>query len=154
MVKIKNKFRFGWSSQSKLETCHKDLQLVMAESLKVSFIDFGVSEGHRSAERQQELFKQNKTKIDGVNLFGKHNNYPSKAADIYPFINGKADYSFNALCYLAGVIQGVAGRLLEDWTITHYIRWGGNWDNDGVILTDQRFDDLPHFELVKAEGCF
>lgn len=27
------------------------------------------------------------------------------------------------------------------------LRWGGDWDSDGDF-SDQRFDDLPHFELV------
>ena len=26
------------------------------------------------------------------------------------------------------------------------IRWGGDWNGDGT-LTDQTFNDLPHFEL-------
>jgi len=28
------------------------------------------------------------------------------------------------------------------------IRWGGDWNMD-TYVKDQRFNDLPHFELVK-----
>jgi hypothetical protein len=27
------------------------------------------------------------------------------------------------------------------------IRWGGDWDQDGFVA-DERFLDMPHFELI------
>jgi peptidoglycan LD-endopeptidase CwlK len=29
------------------------------------------------------------------------------------------------------------------------IRWGGDWDGDGD-LSDHKFNDLPHFELIDS----
>jgi len=26
--------------------------------------------------------------------------------------------------------------------------WGGNWDADQVIIDDQNFNDLGHFEII------
>lgn len=146
-----NKHKFGKSSEEKLSTCHQDLQLIMRKAISISDIDFGIAEGHRSIEVQQQYFKEGKSKIDGIKVKGKHNYTPSLAADIYAFVNGKATWENEHITYLAGLIAAVADILLEQKKITHTIRWGGNWDMDGEILLDQSFDDRPHFELVKPK---
>ena len=69
--------------------------------------------------------------------------------DIYPYFDNGAKWDNEHLSYLAGLIHGVTEMLLVEGKITHKIRWGGNWDMDGVILIDQTFDDRPHFELIK-----
>ncbi len=144
-------YQFGKRSKEKLATCHKDLQLIAEESLKVSQVDFGVSEGHRTIEKQQEYFNSGKSKVDGIKIKGKHNYQPSLAFDIYAYVSGnpKLAFSHTYLAYLGGVITAVAKRLLNEGKITHKVRWGYNWDSDGEIGTDQRFQDLPHFELKK-----
>ena len=143
-------FRLGKTSKKRLETCHNDLQLIINEAIKITNIDFGVAEGHRSIEKQKQYFDEGKSKIDGVNKKGKHNYNPSLAVDIYPYFNNGAKWDNEHLSYLAGVIHAVSSLLLEQGKINHKIRWGGNWDMDGVILLDQSFDDRPHFELIKA----
>ena len=57
-------------------------------------------------------------------------------------------YDFNHLSLIAGVVMSTAKRLKNEGKVTHGIRWGGNWDMDGQIITDQTFNDLPHVELV------
>jgi len=44
-------------------------------------------------------------------------------------------------------VLGVAEALLQQGVISHRVRWGGDWDGD-KDTTDQRFNDLVHFELV------
>jgi peptidoglycan L-alanyl-D-glutamate endopeptidase CwlK len=139
---------FGKTSTERLDSCHHEIQLIMRAALEVSQIDFGIAEGYRTVERQKELFDQKLSKIDGINQRGKHNYKSSCAADIYAYVNGKASWSEKDLCYLGGLITGVANRLKKEGKISSNIRWGGNWDGDGVIVTDQGFIDLPHFELV------
>lgn len=142
---------FGTRSKEKLSQCHVDLQLIAEESLKVSSMDFGVSEGHRTIEKQLEYYRTGRSKVDGIKIKGKHNYQPSLAIDIYAYIPGKPKLAFNIsnLAYLGGVLTATAKRLLNEGKITHRLRWGANWDGDGEILTDQRFQDMPHFELVK-----
>ena len=53
------------------------------------------------------------------------------------------------LAYVAGVIQAAARHLYTKGEVEHLIRWGANWDKDGVIDFDQQFDDYPHHELYK-----
>lgn len=143
-------YKFGKRSEAQLATCHTDLQLIMRESLKVSPIDFGIVEGHRSVQDQQKYFKAGKSKIDGIKTKSKHNVSPSEACDLVVVVPGKASHSYEIrhLSYLAGVIHAVAELLLVQGRIKHAIRWGGNWDEDGEIITDQTFQDLVNFELV------
>jgi len=149
---IKNKF--GNRSKEKLNTCHSDLQKIMNLSISRSVVDFGVSEGHRSLKRQKKLYDEGKSKIDGISRKGKHNYKPSLAVDIYTYhpdlaTRRKIAYSKEHLSYIAGIIQGCARELYEEGQVSHIIRWGANWDSDGIIALDHSFDDYPHFELIK-----
>lgn len=149
-------FKFGKRSLEKLETCHKDLQKIAKLSINRSMIDFGISEGHRSVARQKELFNSvpPRTKIDGVKNKSKHNERPSMAFDIYAYhpdleTRRKIDFDKIHLSYLGGVIVSCAKELYLRGEITHKVRWGANWNSDGIIDYDQNFDDYPHFELIK-----
>tara|TARA_R110002020_G_scaffold17376_4_gene61107 strand:- start:2042 stop:2470 length:429 start_codon:yes stop_codon:yes gene_type:complete len=141
-------YQFSPTSLLRLATCHEDLQLIFKVSILTSRIDFGIAEGHRSIGKQLEYFRAGKSKIDGVEKKGKHNYTPSMAVDIYAYYNGSAKWDKESLCYLAGHIIAVADQLFGEGQVGFKIRWGGNWSNDGVIVHDQTFDDLPHFELV------
>lgn len=149
-------FEFGKRSNEKLDTCHKDLQKITRLAIKRSHVDFGISEGNRSIERQYQLFLEGKSKIDGINTKGKHNYKPSLAEDIYIYhpnleTRRKLAYDKVHLAYVGGVITACAYELYEKGETTHLIRWGANWDSDGVIDYDQSFDDYPHFELIKPK---
>ena len=145
-------FKFGAASKKKLEDVHEDLVKILNLAVSRSPIDFGISEGHRSIERQKELYAQGKSKIDGVNKKGKHNYFPSLAVDVYVYHSDAATrrkicFDTNHLSLIAGVIIATQKELLEKGEISNSIRWGGNWDGDGVIVYDQSFLDMPHFEL-------
>jgi len=140
-------YEFSTKSKLKLATCHPDLQVIMNAAIKASQVDFGIAEGHRSLEKQLEYFRTGKSKLNGTTSKSKHQGMPSEAVDIYPYVNGKADYSQTSLCFLGGLICGIAADLFERGEVMYRLRWGGNWDKDGEVITDQSFDDLPHFEL-------
>ena len=147
-------YKFGNKSKEKLYDCHRDLQKIMTLAISKSKVDFGISEGFRSIERQNQLFIEGKSKIDGYNKKGKHNYNPSLAVDIFAYhsdikIRRKIAYDKMTLAYIGGVIDSSAQELYNKGEITHLIRWGANWDNDGIIDYDQSFDDFPHFELIK-----
>lgn len=147
---------FGKVSQENLSEIHPDLKLIMDEALKVSDIDFGIHEGSRTIEKQLDYFLQGKSKLDprrsGVLAHAKHVIFDAreKAEAIDLHIASKENaWDREHLCFVAGVITSTAHRLYSEGKILHLIRWGGNWDRDGVILKDQSFHDLPHFELYK-----
>jgi peptidoglycan L-alanyl-D-glutamate endopeptidase CwlK len=146
-------YELGQNSADKLKDCHIDLGRIVTFALQLSEIDFGIAEGHRSVERQQQLFKEGKSQIDGITKKGKHNYNPSLAIDIFVYhpdknTRTKLAYDVSHLCYIAGIMQSAAKILKSQGRISHDLRWGGNWNGDGVLLYDQGFDDLVHFELV------
>lgn len=132
----------------KLKTLHKDLQIILHHADRMKLMQFGISEGHRTVERQMQLFKEGKTKIDGIKKLSKHNYNPSLAVDLFALKDGKADFNKDNIIYLAGIIVALSEMFYERGMTSYQIRWGGNWDRDGEIITDQDFDDLVHFELV------
>lgn len=147
-------YSFGNTSLKRLNSCHKDLIKIAKLAISRSRVDFGISEGFRSIAKQQEYYNAGKSQIDGINKKGNHNYYPSLAFDFYAYhsdseTRAKIAYDKCTLSYIAGILMSCASELLEKGEITHKLRWGGNWDMDGVILQDQSFDDLPHIELIK-----
>jgi len=147
-------YNFGKRSRSRLDTCHPDLIKIMEEAIKV--FDFSVLEGIRTTEKQQEYFETGRSKLDGIHKLSKHQDHGdglSHAIDIMPYKKGANAFSGKQkdkarFYFLAGLIKGIAYRLLEEGKISHTIRWGGDWDSDD-IFSDNSFDDLPHVELVK-----
>lgn len=126
---------FSTQSGLKLATCDPRLQQVCDKVIK--HYDFTVLEGHRSEERQDELFRQGKSKLQAGQ--SKHNSNPSRAVDIAPYPIDWSDS--NRFFLLAGRMYQAAAEL----GVT--IRWGGDWDSDSDHK-DQTFNDLPHFEIV------
>lgn len=126
---------FGAKSLAKLDTCDHRLQEVC--SLVISNYDFTILEGHRSNERQDELFRQGKSKLRAGE--SKHNASPSLAVDVAPW---PIDWENHKRFYLlAGFFFQAAAEL------DIQLRWGGDWDGDWVH-TDQSFHDLPHLEVL------
>jgi hypothetical protein len=77
----------------------------------------------------------------------------AEAGDIYVWhpdkqTQRKLMYDKPSLSMVAGVVHSCAWELYNQGKIQRVVRWGGNWDQDGVILADQSFNDLPHFELI------
>jgi len=141
-------YKFSNTSLERLNSCDINIQRVMDLAISRSDIDFGIAQGYRSVKEQQDLYAQGRTVpgdivtyVDGVNKKSNHNYYPSKAVDIYAWVDGRAIWDSRELCYLAGVIISCAKELGVN------LRWGANWDSDGIIITDHDFVDLPHFEL-------
>ena len=137
---------FGGSSRGQLDTCRSEI----IETLEIVVIEYDIKvlEGVRSWARQAQLLEEGRTKVGPGK--SKHNppqlpdgtedpEWLSDAVDVVPHpIDWKDARRF---IYMAGLIIGV-GR-----TLGYEFRWGGNWDEDQIILDDQNFDDLPHFEF-------
>lgn len=146
--------KYGKRSRIQIDTLHEDAQTILDLFITRTSVDISIIEGHRTKERQFELFQQGKSKIDGYIRKGKHNYWPSLAWDIIVYHRLKKWRSLVAydpvhLAYVAGLMESCAKELYEQGHIEHLVRWGGNWDRDGVLLLDQDFDDLVHFELYK-----
>ena len=134
--------KLGKVSQNNLETCHPKLRQLVTELARriPKALDFSVTCGHRGEREQNEALESGwSTKAWPDSL---HNKEPSLAVDLAPY---PVDWKDRAqFARLAGYVQAVA----DDLGIK--IRWGGDWDQDGRTA-DERFVDMPHFELAKEE---
>lgn len=128
--------KFGKTSLARRATLHPDLQGIVDEAIQV--VDFFIATGHRSEAEQNAAFDKKVSQKRWPE--SKHNKTPSEAMDVVPW---PTQWACEKQIYLlAGVIKAIAhSRGVK-------IRWGGDWDSDGD-LTDQRFNDPCHFELVK-----
>ena len=126
--------RYSKKSKERLASCDERLQDVFNEV--INYVDCSILEGHRSKERQNKLYDENRTKVKYPN--GRHNSSPSKAADVTPYPVDWEDRERQTLFagFVIGIARGMGIRL----------RWGGDWDMDFKVM-DNRFDDFPHFEV-------
>lgn len=128
---------YKFSKRSLDNLSNVDKRLIHICNELINHIDFTVIEGHRSLERQLELYEQGYSQIDGITKKGKHNYLPSLAIDIIPYKKGhnpfdgskESEEMFNTL---AKEFKKVANEL------GYKITWGGDWKS---------FKDLPHFQL-------
>ena len=126
---------FGEKSRKNLESCHIDLQRLFKEVVKG--FDCSVTCGHRNEEEQNEAFRANRSTKKWPN--SNHNTEPSIAVDVVPY---PIDWeNLKRFYFFGGYVKAKA----EDMGIK--IRWGGDWDSD-TMTDDQKFIDLPHFELI------
>lgn len=102
--------------------------------------------GHRTQAEQDDVVRRKMSKTPWPR--SKHNSMPSLAVDLAP-LKGKAIDWSDAAAFVAmakAVRQAAAARGVA-------IRWGGDWDRDGLTRADgdrdERFVDLPHFEIVE-----
>jgi len=132
---------FGADSKAKLDTLDPDLQVVLRAA--IAGFDFKIISGFRGKAEQNEAFANGKS--TKVWPDSKHNITPSIGVDLAPWypeaphIRWKRTGRF---IYLAGWIMGIG----EELGLT--LRWGGDWDMD-TDLSDQKFNDLGHFELLR-----
>jgi peptidoglycan L-alanyl-D-glutamate endopeptidase CwlK len=142
--------RFSQRSADRLATCHPDLVRLFGEVISLS--DCTILQGLRTDEEQAELYRQGRTRIDGVTARSKHQARPdgwSHAVDVapYPISWRTGDPAVRARWIdFARLVFEVA----EDLEIP--IRWGGDWDQDWDRVSDptadQSFNDWPHWEIV------
>ena len=134
-------FYLGPTSKERLLTCCDDIQNSVRLYMEWGIMDCTIVEGHRGRAAQDRYYKLGKSRVRYPE--GLHNLEPSRAIDIAPYINGAISWEKLPCIHLAGGLIAAARCLGVN------LRWGGNWDSDGEIITDQTFQDLVHFE-VKA----
>ena len=134
--------KFSESSALRLAQCHNELQLLFNEVVKR--FDCTIICGQRGEKDQNEAFRKGLSKLKFPDSL--HNQTPSMAVDVVPYpLDWK---NTNRMRLFAGFVLGTAALLKSMGLMQYKVRWGGDWDSD-TQMNDQRFDDLPHFELVK-----
>jgi peptidoglycan L-alanyl-D-glutamate endopeptidase CwlK len=123
-------FSFGNKSKERLSGVHPDLVKVMEEAIKESPLDFSITEGLRTKERQQELFSAGKSQtMNSRHLTGK-------AVDIAVIKDGTVTWDLKYYRIVTDHIKKVAKELNIP------IVCGIDWTS---------FVDAVHIELNKSK---
>ena len=145
-------FRLGTKSLQRLEGVHPDLVRVVNRAIELTTVDFGVTEGLRTRERQQVLFDQKATRTMNSRHITGH------AVDLAPVVGGIPRWDWGLFYPLADAVKKAAIELKVP------VVWGGVWDKQISELGDMEkavenyvarrkkigakaFIDGPHFEL-------
>jgi peptidoglycan L-alanyl-D-glutamate endopeptidase CwlK len=127
-------FYLGKTSLSRLEGVHPDLVRVVKRAIEITPIDFGVTEGLRTVEKQEQYVAEGKSTTMNSRHLPQDDNY-SHAIDLYCRDNtGKVTWEHK---WFRLVIQAMMTAAIEEGV---QIKAGGLW---------RTFLDSPHFELNK-----
>lgn len=136
---------FSKRSEDNLRGVHPKLAAVLRAAIKDTPVDFTITEGVRTVERQQQLYAQGRTTAgpivthtDGV---AKKSNHQPKAdgygyaVDLYPYVGGKVQVHDESV---PSWLRRIA-RHIQHHAQAHgvTVQWGGDW----------KMRDYPHFEI-------
>lgn len=129
-------FRLGQRSLDRLVGVDADLVKVVKLAIQYTTVDFGVTEGLRTIEKQREYVAAKKS----WTMKSKH--LEGKAVDLHPIMYGKADYT---KCTL---VKDAMFKAAEELGVS--IKWGGDWNQNGSSADEHQRGsyDGPHFELM------
>lgn len=122
-------FALSRSSIAKMKGVHPDLVRVVKRAITLTLVDFAVTEGLRSKERQYELVAAGASwTIDSRHLTGH-------AVDVAAIVGGKAAWDWPLYSKIAAAMKDAAK--IEKVPI----EWGGDWS--------EKRRDGPHFQLPR-----
>lgn len=130
------------------------LVAVVKRAIELSTVDFAVTEGVRTLERQKQLLAKGATQT----LQSKH--IQGKAADLTAFIGTRPSWELNLYDNIADAMRHAAIELNVPvrwggaWNIDDIRTWGGSMEDAMTAYVDARrkqgsrpFIDGPHFEI-------
>ena len=125
-----NNFKFSQRSENNLRGVHPDLVKVVRLALELSPVDFGITEGLRTVERQKHLVAEGKSQTMNSRHISGH------AVDVfaYPTPAGSWDWQYYQKISQAFKQAGKNLGIL--------VEWGGDW---------KTLKDGPHFQLPYAD---
>ena len=129
-------YMFSGKSKNTIDGVSNQLQVVMHRAIEISSIDFGIpaSGGIRTAQEQNRLFMDGKSKCDGYDKLSYHQT--GNAIDVYAYVGGKASWKVEHLNIVALAVLAAASELGIK------VKWGGHFKGGW---------DKPHFELIEVE---
>ena len=119
-------YKLGSRSITNLRGVHPDLVAVVKRAITLTEIDFTVTEGLRTKERQAQLFKAGASKTMNSRHITGH------AVDLAAWVEGGVRWDWPLYAKLAKAMKSASAELNVP------IIWGGDW---------RTFKDGPHFEL-------
>lgn len=142
-------FALSQRSLKNLEGVHPKMVAVVTRALELSSVDFFVNEGVRTKERQQQLYAQGRTKPGRKVTWTLNSNH---------FVNPRTGFGHAVDVYAhpfdPNQSPATSRKIAEAFLRAAHeldtpIRWGADWDRDGVFY-EKGEGDSPHFELWGA----
>lgn len=127
-------FSLSRRSLQRLHEVHPDLVQVVERAIQITEVDFGVLEGLRSKERQQKLFRNKASLLDGVTRISRHQT--GHAVDLGVYVERELRWDWPLYHQIARAMKSAAQQLQTP------LEWGGDW---------KRFPDGPHFQLPRKK---
>ena len=136
-------FKLSERSKQRREGVNPKLIEISNLAIQISKIDFGIpgNGGLRTAETQNQLFKENLSKADGYEHLSKHQS--GKALDFYAYIDGSSSWRHDHLAMVATALLQAASML------GYKIEWGGLWSSTKETNGIPYGWDMAHIQLVK-----
>jgi len=140
-------FKLSEASRAKLAGVHPDLIRVVLRAIEITPVDFKVIEGVRTPERQRELYAQGRTKPGNVVTWTlKSNHFVNPATGRGHAVDLLvAPYDWKEGPQWRQMAEAML-KAAKELGVT--IRWGKDWDRDGIV-GEKGETDGPHFELVR-----
>jgi peptidoglycan L-alanyl-D-glutamate endopeptidase CwlK len=148
-------FELSQRSLSRLEGVDERLVRVVCSAIRLTNVDFGVSEGLRTEERQKELV------ASGASKTMKSKHLDGRAVDLVGYIGGKVSWEVTTYddiaeaMKMAAQAEGVKLRWGAAWHIDDICEYKGTMEeamNDYIDLRRSQgrrpFIDAPHWELM------
>jgi peptidoglycan L-alanyl-D-glutamate endopeptidase CwlK len=123
-------FKFSQRSLTSLKGVHPDLVKVAHRAIQISEVDFVITEGLRSAERQKQLVKAGASQTQNSRHLTGH------ALDVAAWVGGTVRWDWPLYGKIAAAFKQAAKELNVP------LVWGGDWT---------RLRDGPHFELNRSK---
>ena len=148
-------YELSQRSLDRLDGVDERLVRVVCDAIKLTAVDFGVSEGLRTEERQKELVAKGASKT----MKSKH--LEGKAVDLVGYIGSQVSWEVTTYDDIADAVkmaakaEGVKVRWGAAWHIDDICEYDGTMEeamNDYIDLRRSQgrrpFIDAPHFELM------
>lgn len=120
-------FKLSQRSLDRLTGVDEDLVAVVKRAIEITEVDFGITDGIRTLDRQEELYKK------GLSKTMKSKHLIGRAVDVVAYVDGKVSWEEQYYHTIATAMKSAATELNVN------IKWGGDFKS---------FFDGPHFELI------
>ena len=149
-------FQLSARSLVRLQGVDANLVRVVKRAIELTKVDFAVTEGLRTPERQRELFAKGASQIKegGTHVAGR-------AVDVVAYLGDRISWELNLYDDIADAMKAAAVELSVGlrwgaaWNISDIRYWNGSMESAMMHYIDTRrkqgqrpFIDGPHFELA------
>ena len=125
-----SKFKFSQRSENNLKGVNSDLVKIVRRALQLSPVDFGITEGLRTVERQRQLVAA------GISQTMNSRHISGHAVDVFAYPTSAGSWEWKYYEQIATAFKQAAKELNIP------VEWGGDW---------KTLKDGPHFQLPHAK---